>query len=287
MWVFEPLGCSRCYYNFCTLSGTYDYGGNFDRNSWTLRTNEKHHADVEKVLKCSTVTGRSAAEKEHGCRYSVLLDLPYFDPVRMLLIDPMHNLFMGTAKHITFNIFIKQNILDSAALETIKSRIRKVVVPAGLGRVPASINTSTFLTAEQWKNWTLYFSVYCLHGLIPSDDLECWRHFVLACRKLCSFTVTNNDLIVADALFLRFCKRMKQLYGAEVLSPNIHMHCHLVSCMRDYGPMHSFWLFPFERYNGILGKQPTNNRSIEIQLMHRFHRDNTCLQLANDAKDWP
>ena len=26
--------------------------------------------------------------------------LPYFDPTRMLIVDPMHNLFLGSAKHI-------------------------------------------------------------------------------------------------------------------------------------------------------------------------------------------
>ena len=38
--------------------------------------------------------------------------------------------------------------------------------------------------------------------------------------------------------------------------------------------MQEFWLFSFERYNGILGKQPTNNRDIESQLMERFLREN-------------
>lgn len=38
--------------------------------------------------------------------------------------------------------------------------------------------------------------------------------------------------------------------------------------------MQEFWLFSFERYIGILGKQPTNNRDIESQLMERFLREN-------------
>lgn len=74
--------------------------------------------------------------------------------------------------------------------------------------------------------------------------------------------------------------------GQKSLTPNI-MHCHLVSCMRDFGLMYSFWLFPFKRYNGILGKQPTNNRSVELQFMRRFHKDNACIQLATDAQNWP
>ena len=42
----------------------------------------------------------------------------------------------------------------------------------------------------------------------------------------------------------------------------------------DYGPVYSFWLFSFERYNGILGHQPTNNRCVETQILERFLEDN-------------
>ncbi len=54
-----------------------------------------------------------------------------------------------------------------------------------------------------------------------------------------------------------------------------------------HGPIHNFWLFTFERYNGILGGQPTNNRSIELQLMRPFNNDNVHIQLCHKAKHWP
>ena len=59
----------------------------------------------------------------------------------------------------------------------------------------------------------------------------------------------------------------------------MHMHLHLADCLQDFGPLHAFWLFSFERYNGLLGKQPTNNRSIELQLIKSFLRDNAHLNL--------
>ena len=67
----------------------------------------------------------------------------------------------------------------------------------------------------------------------------------------------------------------------------MHMHGHLADCVLDFGPTSSFWLFSFERYNGILRDQPTNNRSIEAQLMNRFLLDNSHLHLismANNSK---
>ena len=201
-----------------------------------------------------------------------------------MMIDPMHNLFLGTAKHFMFNILIGRNILDKKSLEIVKLRLSRVVVPTGLGRLPSTVNTGTFLTAEQWMNWTIYFSIYCLNDLIPKNHVECWRHFVLACCRLCKFQLSQDDLTVADALLLQFCKRVKNLFGVNALTPNMHMHCHVVRCMKDFGPAHSFWLFPFERYNGILGSQPTNNRSVEVQLMRRFHTDNTFLSSAKNMQ---
>lgn len=38
----------------------------------------------------------------------------------------------------------------------------------------------------------------------------------------------------------------------------------------DFGPLHGFWLFAYERYNGVLGNYPNNNKSIEPQLMKKF-----------------
>ena len=50
----------------------------------------------------------------------------------------------------------------------------------------------------------------------------------------------------------------------------MHLHCHLKEVILDNGPVHSFWCFSFERYNGILGSTPTNKRSVEVQITRRL-----------------
>ena len=55
----------------------------------------------------SSKTERQRKESQLGCRYSCFLQLPYFDAVRMLIIDPMHNLYLGTAKYIFNVIWLK------------------------------------------------------------------------------------------------------------------------------------------------------------------------------------
>ena len=58
------------------------------------------------------------------------------------------------------------------------------------------------------------------------------------------------------------------------------MHGHLVDSVKDYGPVYNFWLFSFERYNGILSNIPNNSKNVEMQLMRRFDRDISSLSMT-------
>ena len=111
-----------------------------------------------------------------------------------------------------------------------------------------------------------------LSSVLPEPDLELWRYFVLACSYICSPVITETKAMLAHSCLLNFCKGFQQLYGKDKVTPNMHLHTHLVNCILDYGPVYSFWLFSFERYNGMIGDYGTNQRAVEIQLMRKFTR---------------
>ena len=274
------LGCSRCMKVFPGGAGQKDYSG-FDRSTWTPRTNEQHRQSVARIQTCRLKTEKMKLESDLGVRYSVLLELPYFDPVRMSAIDPMHNLYLGTAKHVLKRIWLGQDIISKKDYPVIQNHVDSVCVPAGIGRLPLKVCSGfAGFTADQYKNWTNLFSLFALSTILSHDDLECWRHFVLASRLLSQFSLSKCNIQLADALFLHFCNRVERMYGPSVVTPNLHLHCHLREVMLDYGPVYNVWLFSFERYNGILESFPTNNHSIEIQLMRRFIRETTLCSLS-------
>ena len=64
------------------------------------------------------------------------------------------------------------------------------------------------------------------------------------------------------------------MYGSSAITPNMHLHSRLKEVILDYGPVYAFWLFSYERYNGIMQHQPNSNRCIEIQIMRWFIQDN-------------
>ena len=125
-------------------------------------------------------------EQNHGVRYTELLGLPYFDSPRFVVVDPMHNILLGSAKLLT-TIWKDNGVLPGSEFNAIQESVDKFVTPADIGRIPHKIasNFSSF-TADQWKNWTLIYSIIILKPIISSRNYECWCMFADACRLICS-----------------------------------------------------------------------------------------------------
>lgn len=109
-----------------------------------------------------------------------------------------------------------------------------------------------------------------LKGTLPDSHYQCWYIFVEACHLICSRTISIDNILRLDQLLMRFCNCFEATYGSDACTPNLHLHAHLKNCFLDYGPSSSFWLFAFERFNGILGSVSTNHQAIETQLMRKF-----------------
>ena len=115
--------CTKCMKDFPTNSfgDQPDYTG-FDRESWPSRENATHCQYALEQRACKTQNAQKEVEQKYGCRYSVLLQLPYFDPVRMCVIDPMHNLLVGTARYM-ISVWKELKILKESDLEIIQAKV--------------------------------------------------------------------------------------------------------------------------------------------------------------------
>ena len=68
--------------------------------------NSKHRNDLHCLLQCSSKAALSQMESELGCHYTVLLELPYFSPIQTAIIDPMHNLFIGSESILPWKFYL-------------------------------------------------------------------------------------------------------------------------------------------------------------------------------------
>ncbi|GBB97393.1 hypothetical protein RclHR1_29870001 [Rhizophagus clarus] len=67
-------------------------------HTYEISTAESHRRYAHEWLQCNSKKSRDDHFKDHGVCWSELLCLPYMDPIRFAVVDPMHCLFLGVAK---------------------------------------------------------------------------------------------------------------------------------------------------------------------------------------------
>lgn len=254
------VGCHRCYKRAASDADDQraNYGGFDDIDDWFReRDLNEHRRNAEGWLRCKSNEERKEHVSFTQVRWSEMLRLPYFNPIRHLVVDPMHCLFLGIARWIVKRLWVDGGKINKSNLELMAKRAKKICVPADIGRVPYKIATGegfSGFTADQWKSFIMIYATPIMWDLLDDVDREILANFVRACYLLVSRIVDESKLSEAHSRLLAVAKLIEDHYGPEVITPNIHLSLHIAQCCRDYGPLCSFWCFSFERMNGILGE---------------------------------
>ncbi|XP_072171925.1 uncharacterized protein [Diadema setosum] len=124
--------------------------------------------------------------------------------------------------------------------------------------------------ASEWYSWLLVYSLPCLNGILPH---EYWMHFLLlvqASYLLLQKSISLEDLHQSDLLFIEFVGKCQILYGAGVMTFNIHSSTHLTKCAQLWGPLWTHSCFPFEAANFRIKRQLQGNTGFIMQALRKF-----------------
>ncbi|OAD65118.1 hypothetical protein PHYBLDRAFT_153779 [Phycomyces blakesleeanus NRRL 1555(-)] len=259
----STCACYKCTTQFPRLPNTnqVDFSG-FDYSLWNIRSGVENRLHAEEWKSASTPSERHQLELQR---------LGYFDLVRGTIIDPMHNLFLGTPKRMMDRWVDKKTIgaEEFAAMEKIAETM---VLPRDYTKLTSKIGKGfPYMKADDWKSWVLVYSPVLLHGVLPFEMYNNWMNFVRACRYLIKPSITFDEVNSAHDYLEMFCKKATELYTPTILTCNMHLHLHLCETIRDFGPVYGYWLFGFERYNGLLKHIKTNGKdSFEATYMRSF-----------------
>ena len=124
-------GCSKCDKIFPRNIENRDYRG-FDMAICEKRTTEQHRNQMHEIMSCNTTQGQYKLESSYETRFSVLA-FP-LDTIRMTVIDPMHNLFLGSVKNL-LKIWKELGYLNKANLEKIQEKADSFIIPHDVGKI--------------------------------------------------------------------------------------------------------------------------------------------------------
>lgn len=99
-------------------------------------------SSIRELKKAKTQAERDRLESSLGVRFSKLCEIDYFDPVRMSIVDPMHNLFQGTAKKKMMKLWLGLKVIHPDQLVTIQERVDSVNAASNIVAIPRKIASS-------------------------------------------------------------------------------------------------------------------------------------------------
>lgn len=76
---------------------------------------------MHEIMSYNTAQDQYKLKSRYGTRFSVLAFLPYLDTIHMSVIDPMHNLFLGSVKNLS-KIWKELGYLNKENLEKIQEK---------------------------------------------------------------------------------------------------------------------------------------------------------------------
>ncbi|XP_067217090.1 uncharacterized protein [Linepithema humile] len=212
---------------------------------------------------------------------SPLLKIPGFDPVKSVVLDSMHLLFLGITKTLLNNI-----VFGGPKNSGIGPRNRLLLsnLLHGLsGQIPSEFQRKTFdignlknWKATQFRFFLLYSGILVLRHVLPTDKYKHFSLLYVACRLLCSDDLAILNAENAKKLLILFFRLLPKFYGSHIQSINFHNLIHIADDVTHIGcSLTSFSAFPFENFLMTLKKlvrTPNNplsqvaNRLKEINL---------------------
>lgn len=130
--------CSICH---CTRS---EHGyGDLKYHLWRRRTDDECRSFANCFQAAGSERERENIFKASGVRWSELLRLPYFDISRCVVIDPMHNLFLG---------LIKEHFSGILGIEVARETEETALIVT-LPNPPGDFNLRESKSIEKLKRW--------------------------------------------------------------------------------------------------------------------------------------
>jgi hypothetical protein len=138
-------------------------------------------------------------------------------------------------------------------------------VPADISKIPGKVECGegfANFTADQWRIFFTIYATVSLQKHLPDMDRKILICFVRICTILVGRIVQSNLMDKAHQKLVKVIKIIKQNYGHDMITLNLHLSLHLCECAKDFGPLYAFWCFSFERINGMLGKVITSKNTL-------------------------
>ncbi|KAJ7673649.1 hypothetical protein DFH06DRAFT_917167, partial [Mycena polygramma] len=278
----QASGCAHhSSHFFCSVCHCYGiptmYRTDFDHPDWKPRDANLLREKAEAWRDATTLKERDAIFEEYGVRWSELWRLPYWNPSRMLVIDSMHCILEGLVHyHCRQVLEIDAETVSTSDITFIQNVIKNTAVPSWISSVPRNYGESSAgsMKADEWRLLATVYLPIALILLWGQDNLgENSAHFFAilqhtmaifqATTIVCRYGMNLARASAFRTLMKEWLDGLPKIHPhteSHHFKPNAHAAFHIYDFLLLFGPIISWWCFPFERLIGIIQKIKTNDQ---------------------------
>ncbi|KAI5987311.1 hypothetical protein F5J12DRAFT_728555 [Pisolithus orientalis] len=170
----------------------------------------------------------------------------------------------------------KTIVLGQEILKEVWADMATTTLPSWMTRPPCNLGSPGHgeLRADQWRSACLVhlvITLVCLwgHFHVGSQEksmLDNYIALVIAVWWATRRSTSDDHVEIVNSYLHYYLTSLVKLYTTEALQPSHHLSLHLSQCIQLFGPVHGWWSFPFEHFNGIIQQYHTNNKIGELEL---------------------
>lgn len=235
-----------------------------------MRTHEDFVRFMAKVM-----TTQNAEIIENGIiGISPGICFDHFDMVKSFCIDYMHNVLIGVTKS-TMEFWLSpkkhhESLLSKKSRAWLNERIESIKPCRFITRLPRSLALRRTFKASEYRSLLLYYLPVCLQGVLAKKYLDHFKLLSACIFKLLGTHISDQDLTTAENCLQIFVRQYEEYYGQENMTMNVHLLIHIVSCVRNLGPLWAQSMFAFESNNAVFSRYVNGNQDIMAQVNLKY-----------------
>lgn len=160
-------------------------------------------------------------------------------------------------------------------MDRIRDVITNTCTPTWISSVPRTFGEASAgtLKADEWRSFcTIYLPIALIcewgegsthqninQGIRLRRVLDHVMLLVSAVTTVCKRVTSVEHALVYRLLLAEYIANLTSIHPHAHGLPNIHAALHIYDFLLLFGPVYSWWCFPFERLIGVLQRIPSNH----------------------------
>ncbi|KAG1888658.1 hypothetical protein F4604DRAFT_1877216 [Suillus subluteus] len=227
--------------------------------------------------KDATQARQDAILKDFGVRWSILNLISGWLPSKKSVLDFMHAIFLGIISHLFIRVLFGGYMFSGiGGINSPRRRFEEIINavrwPSHITQLPKNLGKNQSLKkADEWRRLLTITPVVLFNLTFHCNCRSLYQTILLLCTGvliLSSHTISMSQARVGQSFILRYCLESLQL--RIPLTINHHASMHISKMIQKVGPVYAWWLFAFERFNGMLERLTLMRNWVQTHLIYEY-----------------